>query len=1004
MKRKLLSLLLALALLLTLLPQAAPAARAEDEPIYSGECGVQGDNLTWRFDPETGTLTIEGYGYMESYYEYGDIPWVGFQSEITAISLPKSLRSIGDMAFSMCPNLTEAPIPESVEYIGDNAFENCIGLTELTIPGSVSHIGFCAFVGCTGLTSLTIPGTVKYVYSQAFAFCEGLTELTIQEGVETIDWDAFEHCTGLRSVVLPGSLESINGFHDCTNLIEVTMGEGPYYIGYAAFQNCTGLAEVEIPASVQLISESAFQGCAGLTEVELPATVLTVHENAFADCENLSALSFLNPLCNIYYSCLAGSAAVTVYGYDNSTAESFAADCGYPFVSLGTVDFTGPCGDSLTWTYDPDDGVLTISGKGDMWDFWTEEEPYREIPWHAVAEAITELRLDRGLTSIGENAFRDCTGLTSVTIPEGVTAIRDYAFCDCYNLTTAVVPEGVTYFSGFAYCYGLTDVTVPKSVTVIGYKALCSCELLTRIEIPEGVTYIGGAAFRDCIALTEMTLPDTVTAVVSQAFCRCNGLTEMTFPASVAKVGYRVLAECPALRTVTFLNPVCYIDSSCLAESWNATVYGYSGSTAQVFAEDHGYPFVSLGDAEIGGRCGDELTWTFDTETGLLTVEGSGAMWDFGMFDENDNYIWIPWEPFRGRLTAVSLPEGLTYIGQSAFQNCCCLTEAVIPGSVETIGMYAFMKCDGLKKLALSEGVRRIGEYAFLYCSLLSAVTLPASLEKVGIDALYGCTALRQVVVRNPACLICASERPDTRGVWYGFETENTLGDPASTVVYGLHDPEKEEAELMQEIEDTPWGPTVYGYRYAESYAKTYGYTFYATNVFEDVKPGKFYEIPVAWAYGESITSGKDETHFAPGETCTRGQVVTFLWNAMGNPEPTITDCPFVDVKPGKYYYDAMLWALETGVTSGKDETHFAPNESCTRGQVVTFIWNAMGKPEPTGTDCPFVDVTPGKYYYNAMLWALENGITAGLDETHFGPNQTCTRGQVVTFLYNALS
>ncbi len=180
----------------------------------------------------------------------------------------------------------------------------------------------------------------------------------------------------------------------------------------------------------------------------------------------------------------------------------------------------------------------------------------------------------------------------------------------------------------------------------------------------------------------------------------------------------------------------------------------------------------------------------------------------------------------------------------------------------------------------------------------------------------------------------------------------------------------------------------------------------YAMNPFVDVIEGKYYFDAVMWAISREppVTSGKDETHFAPKETCTRGQVVTFLWNAMGQPEPSITDCPFVDVKPGKYYYDAMLWALETGVTSGKDDTHFAPNETCTRAQVVTFLWNAMGKPDPKSEDCPFVDVKPGKFYYRAMLWAYHAGVTSGKDETHFAPNETCTRGQVVTFLYNAMS
>jgi hypothetical protein len=178
-----------------------------------------------------------------------------------------------------------------------------------------------------------------------------------------------------------------------------------------------------------------------------------------------------------------------------------------------------------------------------------------------------------------------------------------------------------------------------------------------------------------------------------------------------------------------------------------------------------------------------------------------------------------------------------------------------------------------------------------------------------------------------------------------------------------------------------------------------------ADNPFTDNKAGKFYYGPVLWAYYHipQITSGLSETEFGPKNTCTRAQVVTFLWNAAGKPEPSITESPFVDTKPGKFYYKAMLWALETGVTSGKDDTHFAPNETCTRGQVVTFLWNAQGKPEPTITECPFVDVKPGKYYYNAMLWALETGVTSGKDDTHFAPNETCTRGQVVTFLYNTL-
>ncbi|MGI5875168.1 MAG: S-layer homology domain-containing protein, partial [Bacillota bacterium] len=175
-----------------------------------------------------------------------------------------------------------------------------------------------------------------------------------------------------------------------------------------------------------------------------------------------------------------------------------------------------------------------------------------------------------------------------------------------------------------------------------------------------------------------------------------------------------------------------------------------------------------------------------------------------------------------------------------------------------------------------------------------------------------------------------------------------------------------------------------------------------AENTFVDVKEGAFYYDAVAWAVANGITNGTDATHFTPAGECTRGQVVTFLWRAAGSPEPTSADNPFADVKEGKFYYNAVLWAVENGITNGTDATHFSPDATCTRGQVVTFQWRAAGSPAPQGSNNPFVDVKAGAFYENAVLWAVANGITNGTDATHFSPADTCTRGQVVTFLYRA--
>ena len=176
-------------------------------------------------------------------------------------------------------------------------------------------------------------------------------------------------------------------------------------------------------------------------------------------------------------------------------------------------------------------------------------------------------------------------------------------------------------------------------------------------------------------------------------------------------------------------------------------------------------------------------------------------------------------------------------------------------------------------------------------------------------------------------------------------------------------------------------------------------------NPFTDVKPGAFYYDAVLWAVNRNpqITNGTSATAFSPEETCTRGQVVTFLWRAMGCPEPTSTVNDFVDVKPGNYFYKAVLWAAENGITNGVNATHFNPNGNCTRAHVVTFLWRAHEKPAAAGSN-PFRDVAAGQYYTDAVLWAVSKGITNGVDAKRFGPDQPCTRAQIVTFLYRDLT
>ncbi len=171
------------------------------------------------------------------------------------------------------------------------------------------------------------------------------------------------------------------------------------------------------------------------------------------------------------------------------------------------------------------------------------------------------------------------------------------------------------------------------------------------------------------------------------------------------------------------------------------------------------------------------------------------------------------------------------------------------------------------------------------------------------------------------------------------------------------------------------------------------------TNPFEDIDDQAYYFAPVIWAVNAGITSGLDETHFGPDNLCNRAQVATFLWRAAGMPAPKSGENPFRDVPKGSFYESAVLWAFETGITTGTDANHFSPDAPCNRAQVVTFLHRFRGCPEPTVTTA-FPDVAAGSFYHKAVLWAAQRGITVGMDGGFFRPELSCSRAQIVTFLY----
>ena len=268
-----------------------------------------------------------------------------------------------------------------------------------------------------------------------------------------------------------------------------------------------------------------------------------------------------------------------------------------------------------------------------------------------------------------------------------------------------------------------------------------------------------------------------------------------------------------------------------------------------------------------------------------------------------------------------------------------------------------------IKTVKMGSSIKTIEKNAFQNCLDLSNVFLPVRIASIASNAFTGCNSLVKIAVLDQNCSIS--------------NNQSTLGVCGTTVVYGFQNST------------------------AQTYAQRFGFTFVPLTRFSDVKESAYYFNAVTWAVANGITSGTGNGKFSPKGTCTREQIVTFLYAACGRPGHHMTINPFIDVKPGKYYYDAVMWAVEKGITSGISSDKFGVGQGCTREQAVSFLWKAVGSPEPSTTNCPFTDVKPNKYFYKAVLWAVENGITSGISNDQFGVGKTCTRAQIVTFLFN---
>ena len=612
--------------------------------------------------------------------------------------------------------------------------------------------------------------------------------------------------------------------------------------------------------------------------------------------------------------------------------------------------YSGTCGENLTWTLDGE-GTLTISGTGAMGNYDYDNK----APWYSQGDSILSVVVENGVTTIGENAFEYCTNLSRAEIGNRVTSIGNYAFESCESLSS---------------------ITLPDSVTSIGYYAFAWCESISSITIPEGVTDIGNFAFAGC-SISSITIPDSVNNISHSAFEYCDNLTGI------------------------------WVDD----QNQN-----YSSDDRGVLFDKNKRELIQA----PGGISG-----AYSVPQGVTSI-------GYGAFNSCTN------------LSSIILPRSLSSIKYEAFWSCENLSSITIPEGVTSISERAFYGCDSLTGIwvdeqnqnysnddcgvlfdknksqllqapagicgsySVPEGVADIGNYAFYYCESLTNIIIPDSVSSIGGVAFYYCTSLDTVhyagtEAQRADISIGNNNEYLTDATWHyecdGVVCMNPEAPPTEPK------PTEPKPTEPKPTEPKPTEPKPTEPKPAEPKPTTPPAESDkpATNPFVDVPGDAFYHDPVLWAVDNAVTNGLDATHFGPDAGCTRAHVVTFLWRAAGQPAPASSYNPFTDVLPGAYYYDAVLWAVEKGITNGVSATAFAPDQTCTRGQIVTFLWRYQHSPSASGTTS-FIDIPAGQYYSTAVAWAVANNITNGMGDGIFAPDATCTRGQIVTFLYRAMA
>lgn len=659
----------------------------------------------------------------------------------------------------ICPGAKETVrVPDTVTAIGNSAFYYCLGVKEVTLPEGLTTIGNYTFWSCENLEQIDIPNTVTDIGIEAFAFCFGLKEVELPESITEIPEHSFWNCSGLTSVKLSSNTTVIadGAFDGCSSLGTVDLGSNLTSIGKYVFSACTNLKNIILPDTLTQIGQQAFQACDALTDVYFCG-------DGYDTWNGISVGEWNEPLSNakLHFHVDGETEYVAPTCVEEGISAGVCTHCGDTYsVTLPMIDHSygddgicivcgklekqsGYCGENAIWSLK--EGTLTISGVGEMYDFYYSEE---KLPWYGWKDYITEIIIEEGITKIASYAFKDCTKVTDVSIAESVTSIGIFAFSGCTALDSVTIPDGVTEIKTgvFDGCTSLESVVFHENLIAIGRQAFQECDSLEQIRMPSGVKQVGDYAFFACDKLVGVqsidpsvelqSLSSEDTYVGEYAFAHCVQLEYAVLPEQISAIGNHAFSFCDSLSSIDLPESLTVIDD---------------------------YAFIYCDN--------------------LKEIDIPDTVTDIGT------------QAFTCGLTSIYIPASVTNLEETTFfQSDLQTAIAACP----LISAGAFGNCYELADVALLEGVTSIGEEAFETCTALDTIEMPSTIKTIEGNAFSGCTALRKVIY-NGTCaqwadvtvsdgnseltnaLICCTDG------WYGVD---------------LSTPPKEDENQMYEIEE----------------------------------------------------------------------------------------------------------------------------------------------------------------------------------------------------------